>query len=62
MAKWLNELLDAIKEKKELPIISDDEIEEMDEDVTSEELGNFEKWIKYTFILMIHLWKMPKCI
>lgn len=43
MAKWLNELLDAIKEKKELPIISDDEIEEMDEDVTSEELGNFEK-------------------
>lgn len=43
MAKWLNELLDAIKEKKELPIISEDEIEEMDEDVTSEELGKIEK-------------------
>lgn len=41
MGTWLNELLDAIKEKKDLPIISEDEIdEEMDEEVMSEELGN----------------------
>lgn len=42
MGTWLNELLDAIREKKELPRISEDEVEEeMDEEVISEELGKF---------------------
>lgn len=42
MATWLNELVKAIKEKRELPQIQDDEIDvEMDEDVMSEELGKF---------------------
>lgn len=41
MGTWLNELLDAIREKKELPCISEDEVEEMDEEVISEELGKF---------------------
>ena len=42
MGTWYNELLDAIREKKELPHISEDEEdEEMDEEVISEELGNF---------------------
>lgn len=40
MGTWLNELLDAIREKKELPPISEDEIDdEMDDEVMSEELG-----------------------
>lgn len=44
MGRWINEVLKAIKEKKELPQIdAEEEVnEEMDEDVFSEELGNSE--------------------
>lgn len=40
MGTWLNDLLNAIREKKELPDISEDEAEEeMDDEVMSEEWG-----------------------
>lgn len=44
MGRWINEVLKAIKEKKELPQIDveEDVNEEMDEDVFSEELGSSE--------------------
>lgn len=42
MVAWLNELINAIKDKKELPPIPDDEADsEMEDEVMSEELGKF---------------------
>lgn len=42
MVTWLDELVDAIREKRELPAISDEEMDsEVDEEVMSEELGKF---------------------
>lgn len=43
MGRWFEELLDAIKNKKNLPSINteDDSDEEMEDGVFSEELGDF---------------------
>ncbi len=43
MGRWLQELLEAIKKKKDLPLINSEDSgdEEMEEDVFSEELGDF---------------------
>lgn len=41
MSEWMNKLIEAIKEGKDLPYISKENKDLIDDEVIKEELGNF---------------------